>query len=128
MFAVAYRHTEAGIRALHKRIATFETGAKIEPPENKWKHTVIVTPFKRIEMRACKVFRVSMSELKSSRRGGNIWLARQFVMYWTMRLTLMSTPQIGRLLGGRDHSTILHGREKYIARRREMGRTLRPVR
>lgn len=129
MFAVAYRNTENGIRALHRQIATFETSTSVEDVgKDKWKSTVLVTPFKRITRRACKVFKVSMVELMSGRRGGNVWMARQFCYYWTMRLTSMSTPQVGRLMGGRDHTTILHGRDKYIARRREMGRTLRPVR
>ena len=35
--------------------------------------------------------------------------------------------QIGRWLGGRDHTTILHGKRAYVAKRAAQGRTLRGV-
>lgn len=125
----AYKNTEAGIRALHRQIATFETTTKIaDLYRDKWKSTVQQTPFKRIETRACRVFGVSIMELRSARRNKRVALARQFVYYWTTRLTPMSMGQIGRLLGGRDHTTCLHGKHKYVEKRAKMGRTLRGVR
>lgn len=122
----AFKHTEAGIRA---RLATFETHASFNAdPRDKWKSTVIETPFKRIETRACRVFKVSLMELRSSRRNGNVVMARQFLYYWATRLTPMSLGQIGRLIGGRDHTSVWHGRERYPDKRAKMGRYLRPVR
>lgn len=128
MLAVAYRNTESGIRALHRQIATFETTAKIEAPTNKWKSAVVMTPYKRIEMRACKVFGVSLMELRATRRHDKVSMARQFIYYWATRLTPMSLGQIGRLLGGRDHTTVLHGKEVYPKKRAKKGRYLRPAR
>ena len=87
----AFKNTEAGIRALHRQIATFETTTQIaDLYRDKWKFTVQQTPFKRIEARACKVFRVSIMELRSARRNKRVALARQFIYYWTTRITPMS--------------------------------------
>jgi chromosomal replication initiator protein len=44
---------------------------------------------------------------------------RQIAMYLARQLTKMSYPQIGRRLGGRDHTTILHGNRKIIRMLRE---------
>ena len=75
-----------------------------------------------------KLFRVTRSELNSNRRNRELVFARQFIMYWACRLTHLSLPQIGKLMGGRDHTTAMHGRNTYPVKRAKMGRTLRPVR
>lgn len=80
-----------------------------------------------IERRICKVFKISRTELHSRRQDKAIVLARQAVTYWACRLTLCSLTEIGRALGGRDHSTSHHNRNVYPKRRAEMGRTLRSV-
>ena len=84
--------------------------------------------YKAIEARACRLFHVKPSEIRSNRRHRGIVFARQFVMYWSVRLTKLSLPQIGRLMGGRDHTTILHGKIVYPEKRAKMGRNLRRVR
>lgn len=81
-----------------------------------------------IERRAIKLFKITRAELHSNRRNREIVFARQFVMYWAARLTNLSLPQIGRLIGGRDHTTVLHGRKNYARKRAEMGRYLRDAR
>lgn len=125
----AFKNTEAGIRALHRQIATFETVKTIDNVQPaKWKPEVVLTPYKRIEIRACKVFGVSLMELRSERRNAQVADARQFVYYWACRLTPMSLGTIGRLVGGRDHTTVLHGKHAYVAKRAKMNRTLRTVR
>lgn len=89
----------------------------------RYRHT-----YARIEETACRVFRVSKQEIRSNRRSRPIVFARQFVMYWTARLTPHSLPVIGRLMGGRDHTTCLHGKRVYAEKRAKMGRHLRSVR
>lgn len=86
--------------------------------------------YKELERRTCKLFKVTPSELKSQRRHKDISFARHFLMYWTARLTSLSLPQIGRMLGNRDHTTILHGKNVYPIKRAKMkkGRHLRVVR
>jgi chromosomal replication initiation ATPase DnaA len=81
-----------------------------------------------LEARACRVFHVKPSQIRSNRRHREIVFARQFVMYWAVRLTKLSLPQIGRLMGGRDHTTVLHGKSIYPEKRAKMGRNLRSAR
>lgn len=59
---------------------------------------------------------VSPEALAGPRRANPLTRARQFAMY-AMRLLCphLSYPAIGRLLGGRDHTTILHGCRKVEA-------------
>lgn len=52
--------------------------------------------------------------------------ARQAVMYWARRAGRMTLPQIAKLVG-RDHTTVLHGKDRYVVKRAKMGRTLRHV-
>jgi chromosomal replication initiator protein len=73
-------------------------------------------PFGKIVKRICRATRVSEHEIMQNRRNVDIVFARQAIMYWTARLTTMSLPEIGRRLG-RDHTTILHGRHKYVEKR-----------
>jgi chromosomal replication initiation ATPase DnaA len=78
--------------------------------------------------RICKAFGVSFVSLRANRRAPETTLARHAFCYWACRLTTKSLPQIGRFLGNRDHTTIMHGRDAYVAKRAKQGRTLRPVR
>jgi len=93
---------------------------------------VIRVPFRhtvrKIEERACKVFKVRPSELRSERRPDDIVFARQFVYYWAARLTQQSYPQIGRMMGGKDHTSVIHGKRVYPKKRALQGRFLREAR
>lgn len=55
---------------------------------------------------------VSASDIYSKKRSSDIANARQIVMYLATRLTTLSTTDIGKQLGNRDHSTVIHGRDK----------------
>jgi len=125
----AYRNTGAGI-ALRQQIAMFELSAKFGngAAARKWDPEVVMTPFKRIVVRACRVFKVSPADLRSARRSVRVSTARQFIYYWATRLTPMSLGQIGRQLGGRDHTTVHYGRDAYPKKRAKMGRHLRATR
>ena len=81
-----------------------------------------------IERKAMRIFGVSKKDLHGNRRYREIVFARHFVMYWAVRLTPLSLPQIGRLMGDRDHTTVLHGSDSYPEKRASMGRNLRRVR
>lgn len=54
----------------------------------------------------------SVGDIISHRRRAPMVRVRHVVMYLSYRLTSMSFPEIGRLLGDRDHTTILHGVRK----------------
>lgn len=63
--------------------------------------------------------RVSMAEIYGRKRSQQISDARHIAMYLIRENTDLSYPQIGRIMGQRDHSTIIHGHRKI---RREMAR------
>jgi chromosomal replication initiator protein len=60
-------------------------------------------------------FGLSVEELISRNRSARIALQRQIVMYLMREETDASLPQIGAALGGRDHTTIIHGYDKVVA-------------
>ena len=57
-------------------------------------------------------FDISLQDLKTKRRNKNIILPRQIAMYLSRELTGFSLPEIGKLFGGKDHTTILYGWNK----------------
>lgn len=61
---------------------------------------------------AADYFGVSTTELVGRSRSAPIALQRQIVMYLMREENGASLPQIGQVLGGRDHTTIIHGCEK----------------
>ncbi|MBM3190174.1 MAG: chromosomal replication initiator protein DnaA, partial [Chloroflexi bacterium] len=60
-------------------------------------------------------FGLTPEDLTGRRRTQDIALARQVAMYLARELTEESYPQIGKALGGRDHTTVLHGCDKISA-------------
>src|SRR5215813_2996759 len=53
-------------------------------------------------------FHVKIADLKSRRRSKTLVHPRQIAMYLCRELTDASFPEIGRLFGGKDHTTIMH--------------------
>jgi chromosomal replication initiator protein len=73
---------------------------------------------------------LKVSELKSSRKSRYISRPRQVAMYLARRLTGLSFPEIGKALGGKDHSTVVKGVqrvEKMMAQDPELTDTVRAV-
>lgn len=56
-----------------------------------------------------RYFDIPIIEFKSNRRTDKIVKPRQVAMYLAKSLTPLSLPSIGRRMGGRDHTTVLHG-------------------
>ena len=52
-------------------------------------------------------FSVPKGELTGERRTRTITLPRQLAMYLSRRLTPLSFPEIGRLMGGKNHTTVI---------------------
>jgi len=61
---------------------------------------------------AADYFGITVVDLINRGRSAPIALQRQVVMYLIREETGASLPQIGQLLGGRDHTTVMHGIEK----------------
>lgn len=57
----------------------------------------------------CAVTKITPKEVCSNRRTAPVVEARQIIMYLCRNYTGHSYPEIGRRLGGRDHTTIIHG-------------------
>ncbi len=68
-----------------------------------------------IQQRVAEVFGISRAELISSSRVATPLRARQVAIFLTRELTDLSLPQIGRLYGGRDHSTVLNSLRRVEA-------------
>ncbi len=60
----------------------------------------------------CGFYGVEAIDVCSDRRDNEIMLPRQIVMYFARKFTTNSTTAIGRIIGGRDHATIIHGARK----------------
>lgn len=71
--------------------------------------------FQEIIEAVCEYYDVTKNDVLSSRRTGILVMPRQIICYLGRELTGMSYPQMGRRLGGRDHTTALHGSNKIRA-------------
>jgi chromosomal replication initiator protein len=66
----------------------------------------------RVVAAVCQHYNMEPDALRGKQRDKEIVLPRQVAMYLLRTETAASLPQIGEVLGGRDHSTILHGYSK----------------
>jgi chromosomal replication initiator protein len=73
-------------------------------------------PVEEIQQHVSTDFGISRAELIGSSRAARQLGARQVAIYLTRELTDLSLPQIGRLYGGRDHSTVLNSIRRAEAR------------
>jgi len=63
----------------------------------------------------CAKYGVKPLEILSHRREMPVVFVRQVVAYLCTEVTTKSLPEIGRFLNGRDHTTIMHARNKIRA-------------
>lgn len=118
--AIAERSDDAhGIRGLEGNFRTVVSYAlaigvplTIEVVEKVLKKEyVAVTPEKIISV-VSEYYHITPAEIKSKKRTSRIVIPRQVAMYLLRELTELSIVEIGEYLGGRDHSTVLHGINK----------------
>lgn len=69
----------------------------------------------------CRHYNKSKADLRSQQRTKDVVWPRQVACYFARQLTQMSMPAIGRLMGGRDHSTILSAVRKVQRLRDRFG-------
>lgn len=60
-------------------------------------------------------FGITPLDISSQKRNKEVAFPRQIVMYLCQNMTGASLQEIGKYLGGRDHTTIIHGRDKIAA-------------
>src|SRR5690606_8507348 len=99
--------------------------AKMERKLKKEKPKPDTKPFYQIVDRICRACGVSQQAVFFGGKQREVALARQAVCYWVRRRTDLSLPEIGRLMGGKHHTSIMQGRDAYVQKRAKMGRTLR---
>lgn len=58
--------------------------------------------------KVCNHFNVSVSGVNGKSRKRELVIARQVSMYLVQKYTKMPASRIGKLVGGRDHSTVIH--------------------
>lgn len=74
------------------------------------------TPLHVIFIQVCSKYNVSPTDMLSRRRLRRLaWPRQEF--YWRARNeTIASLPEIGRFIGGRDHSTVAYGSDRHEKR------------
>lgn len=60
-----------------------------------------------IESAVSTFFGVTIADVHSSKKDRTVSLARSFSMYLARKYTKMSYPEIGRLMGGKNHATVI---------------------
>jgi chromosomal replication initiator protein len=73
------------------------------------------TSVEEIQQQVAESFGISRAELIGSSRAATPLRARQVAIFLTRDMTDLSLPQIGRLYGGRDHSTVLNSLRRIEA-------------
>lgn len=103
--------------ALRKEIGEKITQAVIVKEINKLGEAVKVGEIniERIITIICDYYGITQEEIFSNKRSAKISEPRQIIMYLARTMTNLSFKEIGEELGGRDHSTVMHGFEKIYA-------------
>jgi hypothetical protein len=118
----------AHYRSVRSRLTGFRRGAAPKPVETavpiSWTYggmtaqgNVISFDFRSVTISeiiaaVCGFYKISGNDLVSACRQARIVYPRQVAMYLCRELTPKSFPLIGRMFGGRDHTTALHAWRK----------------
>lgn len=87
----------------------------------------LTTDHKQILSTVCSFFNISLKELTGPNRQKQLVLPRHLAMYLLSEELKLTVEKIGQILGGRDHTTVMHARDKMkklITTDREIQRTL----
>lgn len=68
----------------------------------------------RVARQVAKYYSLTVDDLKSESRRRNVATARRMAVYLARELCDKSFSQIGKFLGGRDHTTVLYNHQKAI--------------
>ena len=129
--------SESNIRELEGKLIQIIQVIKIQnlPPTienisaylNKPTNNTTTKDPKKIISVVCKHFDLNLKELTGPRRQKELVLPRHITMYILSEELNLTVEKIGQLLGGRDHTTIMHGRDKIkslLLKDRELQKTL----
>lgn len=80
----------------------------VELIECEWRRADRRVTTRLVKYHVCEKLGFRIEELDSARRFQALVCARQIAAWALSKFTTLSLPQIGRQMGGRDHTTILH--------------------
>lgn len=90
--------------------------------EQKHAARPVATPGKIIDA-VCKYYKVRSADICGVSRKASLVRARQTLMYLLRKELDLPLAQIGQLLGGRDHSTVIHSIEKINKTQQETAKS-----
>ncbi|MEY4932683.1 MAG: hypothetical protein RLZZ403_1003 [Pseudomonadota bacterium] len=85
-------------------------------PMRTWVQSTPRKHWRDILVEVSEEYGISIEAIQSGKRPTRIVAARQAACYRMRAESQMSLPQIGRVLGGRDHTTVLHGCKAHARR------------
>jgi len=109
------RELEGSLNSVLALTRMMDYPISLETAEKALGHTTQLTKELTIDNilnTVAEYFGLRVDDLTGRRRTRAISMPRQVGMYLARELTDLSFPQIGEKLGGRDHTTIMHGHEK----------------
>lgn len=74
--------------------------------------TPIKANYRQVINALCKYFNVKQAELSGPKRNKELVLPRHLAMYILSEDLKLTVEKIGEVLGGRDHTTVMHGRDR----------------
>lgn len=83
-----------------------------------WLNPPGVKSIAQIRREVCRKYGIAETEILADRREKRLVIPRHEIFWRARKESRCSLPQIGRLMGGRDHSTVLHGCRNYERLRR----------
>lgn len=87
----------------------------VEPTEASIHTPMPNYTWKRILHEVAEKHNISVQDMVSSKRTAHFVLARNEACYRMRSETNLSLPAIGWRMGGRDHTTVMHAIERYVA-------------
>jgi len=86
-----------------------------------------VIDIESIQRETCRFFEITHDELIGHKRTRRLVTPRQVAMYLSRELTDGSLPSIGKMFGGRDHTTVMYAVQKVAQQMSDEGEVLSAV-
>lgn len=99
-------------------IQTLKTQNLPPDPENVAKFLgqslkkLTISDHKQVLSTVCSFFNIALKDLTGPKRQKELVLPRHIAMYILSEELRLTVERIGEILGGRDHTTVMHGRDK----------------
>jgi chromosomal replication initiator protein len=107
---------------IHGNAITLEIAEKViksfkanMPEGNNWNQPLTKISPNSVISAVCEVFGIKSAEIKGDRRQKDLIIPRHLAMYILKTEAQLPLVSIGRIFGGRDHSTVIHATDKITA-------------